>query len=199
MMGGSMNGSATTKTVIKVGGSLYSFPKLSMRLRELLASMERAVLIPGGGRFANGIRDWEQTHNSTPEQSHQWAIQTMSLVTPMLASLLDNGAVAKSLTEVEQAWEQGDVPVLDVATVPSIQQLPATWNITSDSIAAQIATDLGSRLVLCKSTSFDGIFNRVNLGKCEAVDGAFEGMAKSVQQIGWVNLREVTNLKWFVD
>ncbi len=119
--------------VVKVGGSLYDHPRLDLGLQAYLESLpEPVLLVPGGGGFADAVRKLDAIHHLGEEQSHYLALHAMNLAGEFLKRL----GITKT--------------ILDATAFDT--DLPHSWNITSDSIAAQIAvTHNASRLILLKS------------------------------------------------
>lgn len=134
---------ATTPLVVKVGGSLYNqVPDL---VPVLNASKRPLLLIPGGGPFADLVRQ-VQADNDT---AHWMAVAAMEQYGWFIASF--------------------GIPVTDILSTPVTttvllpyrclrltDALPHTWDATSDSIAAWVADTLHLDLLLLKSV--DGIF-----------------------------------------
>ena len=69
-------------------------------------------------------------------------------------------------------------------------ELPTSWDVTSDSIAAYVASQLQAQeLVLFKSTSLPANTNRAQAAHTGLIDGYFEQAAATIENIRWVNLR----------
>ncbi len=119
--------------VVKVGGSLYDQPRLGPGLRSFLDSLDEQVLVvPGGGAFADAVRKLDALHHLGEVHSHWLALYAMNLAGNFLKSL--------GITST----------ILNAAEFES--ELPHSWNVTSDSIAARAAIVHGaSRLILLKS------------------------------------------------
>ena len=71
--------------VVKIGGSLFQFPALVQNLRSWLASQPRAlnVLLAGGGRFADAVRDLDQRCEHVADQQSgavRWRVRKMGKV-----------------------------------------------------------------------------------------------------------------------
>jgi hypothetical protein len=124
--------------VVKVGGSLYDHPRLGPGLLAYLEKLAAPILVvPGGGRFADAIRDLDAVHHLGNDISHRLALHAMNLAGEFLNSL---GA----LTHI--------APPACFDAVGADPDLPHTWEATSDSIAAWAAARHGaSRLILLKS------------------------------------------------
>lgn len=149
--------------IVKVGGSLYSWPELKPRLREYLATWDGSMvlLVPGGGATANVIRDLDQIHHLGEETSHWLALHALTLNAHWLAGLL-GVQVVEGLNAARSAWRRGGVTVLDVYRFARGDESrpdhpPHCWSVTSDSMAARVAAVAeAERLVLLKSTEGPG-------------------------------------------
>jgi len=137
--------------VVKVGGSLYDWPGLGPALRAFVAALEPApvLLVPGGGDFADAVRKLHAVHGFTEEQSHWLALESLWAAAGFLRVLLP-GAEFASHPGAETPWP---VSVLDAHVFCRFAtELPHTWEVTTDSIAARAAVVGGAdRLLLLKS------------------------------------------------
>jgi 5-(aminomethyl)-3-furanmethanol phosphate kinase len=121
-------------TVVKVGGGVGdgALPGVCASLGEL-GRRHRLLVVPGGGRFADAVRDADRSLGLHPHTSHRMAILAMEQFGWLLSDLIRG------------------VPVLLPAGLP-LDELPASWDVTSDSIAAWVTHRVGAeRLVLVKS------------------------------------------------
>jgi aspartokinase-like uncharacterized kinase len=184
-------------TIIKVGGSLLETPGLGARLRAWLAGepFARPALLAGGGALADGIRRLDAVHHFDEEAAHWLAIGGMALNARVLAALLAEGRVAGSSQEVNEALEQGCLPILDAmsflrADEGSPAALPHSWDVTSDSIAARLAVLLGARtLVLLKACPIPPGASWQELADAGIVDRWFPRVAGEVGRVRAVCLR----------
>ena len=80
------------------------------------------------------------------------AVLAMDQYAQLLAARIPHAVIASSREEVQAAHDRQQVPVLAPMTwVRRVDPLPHTWNVTSDSIAAWLAGELGAeRLLLVK-------------------------------------------------
>src|SRR5579862_134578 len=85
---------AETLTVVKIGGSLYDLPDLRSRLQRWLDRLPgRILLVPGGGRTTDVIRDFDAVHSLGEERSHWLALRALALNAVCLADLLPDAKV----------------------------------------------------------------------------------------------------------
>jgi aspartokinase-like uncharacterized kinase len=146
--------------VIKVGGSLAETPEVLLdvcnKLSEL-AEKNPITVVPGGGRFADVVRDFDQRFSLLPEVSHQMAILGMDQFGLFLSAITPGSIAARKLDDVEKITAEGKVPVfLPFNMMLDEDPLENSWDVTSDSIAAYVAKRLGAaKLILV--TDVDGI------------------------------------------
>jgi aspartokinase-like uncharacterized kinase len=141
--------------VVKLGGSLDSSPRLVHWL-EVLARHGggRAVIVPGGGRFADQVRKADERWQIPEAVAHRMALLAMAQYGLLLAGLQPVLVPAESIAAVREVTQAGSTPIwLPVSWgEPDAQQVRPSWRVTSDSLAAWLAGRLGaSGTVLVKS------------------------------------------------
>ena len=147
--------------VVKVGGSLLDWPPLPGRLADFLEGLGgvRPLLIVGGGRMADSLRDLDTIHGLGERRSHELALRILDVTAHLLVDIMPGTTIVDRLDGLDRAWSAGVVPVLaprkalaaDDRLAPT-EALPHTWAVTTDSIAARVATLLkAERLILLKS------------------------------------------------
>jgi aspartokinase-like uncharacterized kinase len=141
--------------VVKVGGSLFDRADLGPRLRDWLDrnTPRETIIVPGGGRMVDAIREFDRMHGLGEEVAHRMALQAMTATAELLSAVLPGSCIIDGPDLAELLWEQGRRPILDaLAFCESDGTLPHTWAVTSDSIAARLAVVAGAtELVLLKS------------------------------------------------
>ena len=139
--------------VVKLGGSLAFAPALTEWLAVLAASGGRVVLVPGGGPFADQVRDAQRRRRFDDATAHRMALLAMEQYGLMLCGLHPALHPAKSRAEIRRLRREGLVPVwLPSAMALRRPEIAESWDVTSDSLAAWLAGALGIRhLVLLKS------------------------------------------------
>jgi aspartokinase-like uncharacterized kinase len=198
--------SRATVRVIKVGGSLLDWPDLPLRLWQWLQQQGRGAnyLLAGGGVWADAIRDADARFALGEDASHELCLRSMDVTGRLLDRLLQ-----QARAEYSQRFpdEQRSISVLDVSTLlatPEITArfgapLPATWDATSDSIAALLAQAFGAtELVLLKSTDLSGSLSLTDAAAEEVVDAYFPIAAAQSRKTRFVNLRNPRFDEWIV-
>jgi 5-(aminomethyl)-3-furanmethanol phosphate kinase len=144
-------------TVVKVGGGLArgagddALRALCAALGEL-GRRHPLLVVPGGAGFADAVRDADRRFGLSAQAAHRMAILGMEQFGWLLSELIPGA----ERTAVLDAAPAGRTAVL-LPAGPALDELPASWQVTSDSIAARVATRVGAgRLVLVKDV--DGLF-----------------------------------------
>lgn len=146
---------------LKIGGSLAEEPpKLRTLCRELseMARTHRIAAVPGGGRFADVVRELDERFHLQDTIAHNMAILAMDQYGMLLSSVTPGSRTTSTLDGARRISETGLLPMLLPSRLMSrADPLPHSWEVTSDSITAYIAGELGSgKLVLV--TDVDGIY-----------------------------------------
>jgi 5-(aminomethyl)-3-furanmethanol phosphate kinase len=143
-------------TVVKVGGGLGrgagddALRALCTTLGEL-GQRHPLLVVPGGAWFADVVRDADRRFDLPATTSHHMAVLGMQQFGWLLSELIPG---AERSADVQAG--AGRTTVLLPARLP-LDELPASWQVTSDSIAAWVASRAGAeRLVLVKEV--DGLF-----------------------------------------
>jgi 5-(aminomethyl)-3-furanmethanol phosphate kinase len=144
-------------TVVKVGGGLGRGTgddalRALCRVLGELGERHPLLVVPGGADFADAVRDHDRRFGLRAATAHRMAILGMEQFGWLLGDLIPG---AERRTDVKAPGE-GRTTVLLPAALP-LDALPASWEVTSDSIAAWVAGQVGAdRLVLVKGV--DGLF-----------------------------------------
>ena len=134
--------------VVKLGGSLMHCAKVLVKevIGYSRSSGERILIVPGGGVFVETVRKV----NASEEASHWMAILGMEQYGYFLADRTE----AKPVEDLN--IKEGVCIILPYNLLKKRDELPHTWDVTSDSIAAWIAHQLKARFI--KVTDVDGIY-----------------------------------------
>ena len=129
-------------TVVKLGGSLaHCCEKI---IPVLLAARHPLLIVPGGGAFADAVRQ----SGADGDAAHWMACAAMDQYGLMLA--------AQGIeTTTQIARPKSPRLLLPYCALRRHDPLPHSWDVTSDTIAAWVAGRLGGDLLVLKSV--DGV------------------------------------------
>ena len=168
--------------VIKLGGSLANTTTLPGCLDSIEQySQEPTVIVPGGGSFADQVRLAQQQWRFSDHIAHGMAILAMQQMALLFHGLNPGLPVAGSAEEIKQGLQKNRVIIWspDMHWI-NAADIPATWDITSDSLSAWLAAKLSaSKLVLVKSASIATNFTFTQLAEQGIVDKAFGEMTEN--------------------
>lgn len=137
--------------VLKIGGSLLSWPDWPWLLDRLLTGMGAVplVIVVGGGAVVDGLRQIDSAAPQPAKLMHDLALDCMHTLAQLVSK-------STGLPLSANPALTGSACVLDaptwMLTQPAAASLPASWDVTSDSIAARLASDYSAALMLAKST-----------------------------------------------
>lgn len=139
--------------VLKLGGSLLGQPELRSWLSMLAGNSDgRVLIVPGGGVFADAVRDAQQVAGYDDAAAHRMALLAMEQFGLVMKSLQpDLTTVASELEIAERSWQHRAMIWMPSAMVLADETIPMDWSVTSDSLAAWLGAKLGAdRVVLVK-------------------------------------------------
>jgi len=163
--------------IIKLGGSLSRSDTLANCLNAVEKNYRgrAVVIVPGGGAFADQVRLAHQHWQFDDNTAHHMALLAMQQMALMFKGLKPDFAVVHSVAAIQDQlnrrktviWSP-DIIELDNAGIE------ASWDITSDSLAAWLATTVSAaELILIKSVAIDSSISLHQLAEQNIVDKAF--------------------------
>ncbi len=160
--------------IVKLGGSLMGSGGVHPGLRPLLAALARAgaplVVVGGGGALADAVRALQPRLGLSERAAHEMAILAMEQTAVALADLAPDLVPAADAAAIAAAHAAGRAALWRPAALALAAPVPASWEVTSDSLAAWLAVRLGAaRLTLVKAA-------RVELPEGPAEDWAAAGL-----------------------
>jgi len=162
--------------VLKLGGSLSQSPQLAGWV-DYFAECHpgQAVIVPGGGVFAELVRKMQRQWQFNGRNAHHMAVLGMQQMALLLQGINTKMALASSINKIRQCMDvQQPVIWFPDMQCLNLAGIPATWDITSDSLAAWLASNLmASELVLVKSAPIPSSYTLLQLTEQGVVDRAF--------------------------
>jgi dihydroneopterin aldolase len=147
--------------VVKLGGGLLphlgAFEAALAAIRKA-ARVRRLLIVPGGGPFADVVRDVHRQHRLSETAAHWMAVLGMDQYAHLIVSRLPGSVLVRSERGIADALSGSLMPVLAPSQwLRQADPLPHSWDVTSDSIAAWVAGQLGARrLILIKPPAASG-------------------------------------------
>lgn len=170
--------SAIPPTVVKLGGSLLSEPaRLRHHLRALAEGGEgRCLVVPGGGPFADAVREAQGRLGFSDALAHRLALDAMGRMAEVFSEVEPRLPIVRSVAEAAAA---GASAIWDpVALKAGHPPIPETWDVTSDSLALWLATQVRApRCILVKSADRPAGASLSDCARTGLVDAAFPGFA----------------------
>jgi 5-(aminomethyl)-3-furanmethanol phosphate kinase len=139
-------------TVVKLGGSWAFSADLGEWIAAIADCAGRAVIVPGGGPFADVVRAAQAQMGFDDLAAHRMALLAMEQYGCAIKSLHDALRLADSLDSIRGGLADDRVPVwLPTRMALDAAEIPQSWDVTSDSLAAWLAGEIGAeRLLLVK-------------------------------------------------
>ena len=140
-------------TIVKLGGSFAASPvQLKLWLDAMAQCAGQVVLVPGGGPFADAVHGAQQSMGIDDRAAHNMALLAMEQYGCALASLGAGMTLAASAAALRQALRTARVPIWSPRRmVLATPDIPASWEVTADSLAAWLAGKIAApRLLLVK-------------------------------------------------
>ena len=156
-MSSDANGATVIETVVKLGGgALAHVGHFEAVLAAIAAAAQdrRLLVVPGGGPFADAVREVDCRLRLSNDAAHWMALLAIDQYAILVASRLAGSVLVTKRHEIADAL---DAPVRQVPVLAPYRwlretdPLPHEWMVTSDSIAAWVAGMVcARRLVLVK-------------------------------------------------
>ena len=162
--------------VVKIGGSLSHDPALRKWLIELVGvGGGRVVIVPGGGDFADKVRQYQAEWRFNDLAAHNMCLLAMTQYALLMQGLVPELVLASSEAKIRRALRDGRVAVwVPTALMRDVPDPMSNWETTSDSLAAWLSTRLNAeRLTLVKSCPIDPAEPLESLAAADVVDRRF--------------------------
>lgn len=173
----------STKALFKIGGKILGdFENLKSTMSQLNSLFEekliqKIIIIPGGGIFANFIRKVYSELKFTEEIAHFMGIISMNYNGLELSKIYPNLQVIENFSKLKELSDSISL-FLPYDYLKENDILPHSWDVTSDSITLFLAKELGlSECFLIKD-----------------VDGILDSNNKVIKQISASKIKEMKGL-----
>ncbi len=145
--------------VVKIGGSLQSTEYIKKWIDSIRINRNTSFLIIfGGGKYANKIREEQKIKKYNDYEAHKLAIDAMRRLAFDNLKNLKDFDVIDSLEDIKKNNKKRKLMIW----MPSVEEIndfniPLNWRATSDSIALSVSIRTNSPLLLIKSFGFSNI------------------------------------------
>jgi aspartokinase-like uncharacterized kinase len=173
------------RRVVKLGGSLLNIDQLDVKLIAWLAVNDdmQNIIVVGGGKKVDGVRELHAAKILSDEDAHKIACATMRINALLVASKITGTTCYDDIQQLDVA-ASSTVTFDSFTWIMQQENVPASWDFTSDSIAARLASELDAdELVLIKS-------RMGSIDEPGFVDECFATESKSVKSIRVCTLNE---------
>jgi len=184
--------------VYKLGGSLLDLPDLGQRLMRLWNSRpeeKRRLLIVGGGKLADVVREWDDRFGLGDEDAHELAVMSLGLSESLIDRMIPR---LVNVTDFQDALglDEGETGLVSVSDLLDEGEergalVPRSWEFTTDAISAWLASIVkADELILLKSTDCGETPVIKELQSEGKLDGEFWNCRQRDYPIHWINLRD---------
>ena len=139
-------------TVLKIGGGLLGKAgafELTIEAVTAFRPGRRLVIVPGGGPFAEAVREMFKRTKIGEDAAHWMAVLGMDQYAHALAARIPDAVLVDGAGGIAAALQAARLPVLaPYRWLRAADPLPHSWDVTSDSIAAWCAGAVGARRVV---------------------------------------------------
>ncbi|MGE0671827.1 MAG: aspartate kinase [Methylibium sp.] len=167
--------------VVKLGGSLNQDASLPQWL-DLLAELGggRVIVVPGGGAFADQVRDAQSHWQFDDLVAHNMAVLGMAQTALMLQGLCPALQAAAGEQPLRRVLKGGQTALwLPLDLLRSRPDELTNWGVSADSLALWLAQRLhAERLVVVKSCAIDARRSLAQLGEAGVLDAEFAQRAR---------------------
>ena len=140
--------------VVKIGGSLSHDPALREWLTRLWeVGGGRVVIVPGGGDFADKVRQYQGEWQFDDLAAHNMCLLAMAQYAILMQGVVPELVLASNENRIRRALRDGRVAVwVPTDLMRATPDSMTNWDTTSDSLAAWLSTSLNAeRLMIVKS------------------------------------------------
>ena len=117
------------------------------------------MFVIGGGEFANLIRKYDKEIEFSKDVTHETAIDAMDILAKLLNDKLAFTEISYTIEEAISISDLNKIPIMICSDIlKENEPFAHSWDVTSDSIAAYIASLLDAKLLI--ATNVNGIYTK---------------------------------------
>ncbi len=117
------------------------------------------MFVIGGGEFANLIRKYDREIEFSEDVTHETAIDSMDILAKLLNDKLAFTEISYAIEEANRISDSNKIPIMICSEIlKENEPFKHSWDVTSDSIAAYIASLLDAKLLI--ATNVNGIYTK---------------------------------------
>ncbi|MFP4371623.1 MAG: hypothetical protein ACLFQ4_05325 [Halanaerobium sp.] len=141
--------------LLKIGGSFFKKDSSSClnKLAEVISAAEeyKFAIVCGGGGAADLVRDFDSRHNLNNKTAHFAAITAMEMNSYLFADFFNNYSFFSTEFDLKNSINI----FLPLNYYKKFNPLPQSWQVTSDSIALELAIRINAeKLILIKQRNY---------------------------------------------
>lgn len=139
--------------VLKISGHLYTLPHKIIELMNTILMLIRDrnidfVIVPGGSIFADTVKELQIKIGINDDAAHWMAIKAMEVYGLFLKSFIPKAIDIDNIDNIYRVINSGFIPiVMPYKILREYDNLPHSWDITSDSISIYLAHLLNANIV----------------------------------------------------
>jgi len=134
--------------IVKLGGSLARERQFARWIEALRHCKEGVIIVPGGGPFADCVRETQRYMRFDDAVAHRMALLAMEQYAIACASSFPEVLLIGDEAQLRLIGEGRVAFWLPSRMARGADDLPENWQVTSDSLAAWLAMRLDARVLL---------------------------------------------------
>ena len=120
---------------------------------------QNCLFVIGGGELANLIRKYDGEIGFSEDVTHETAIDSMDILAKLLNDKLAFTEISYTIEEAKSISDSNKIPIMICSDIlHENEPFAHSWDVTSDSIAAYIASLLDAKLLI--ATNVNGIYTK---------------------------------------
>ena len=120
---------------------------------------QNCLFVIGGGEFANLIRKYDGEIGFSEDVTHETAIDSMDILAKLLNDKLAFTEISYTIDEAKSIADSNRIPIMICSEIlKENEPFKHSWDVTSNSIAAYIASLLDAKLLI--ATNVNGIYTK---------------------------------------